>query len=230
MLGGMKVEVFQHVPFEGLGSIGTWLADRAATVRWTRWFEEGAEASVDPHGDLLVVLGGPMSVNDPLPWLEREREAIRGAIDAGVPVLGICLGAQQIARALGAAVAPCREREIGWGEIEGNPFASGPFADLFAGRMAVFHWHGEGCELPEGAERLAASRFCPVQAFSVGGKVLGIQFHLETTPESAAAMVEHCGDDLRPGRAVQPADEILDHTDYATGHEWMARVLERLVD
>ena len=222
----MNVRVFQHVPFEGLGAIEAWLEERDATVEWHRWLEN--PAAPDMAGvDLLIVLGGPMSVNDPLPWLDLERAAIRQAIDRGSAVLGICLGAQQITRVLGGTVAPGPDREIGWWPIHVVPSDS-RFAGFFPEEVTVFHWHGEACSLPPGAYLIAESPLCPVQAFSFGARVLALQFHLETTPDSARALAEHCPDDLRPGPCVQPLRAMLGH-DPRPAHRLLRLLLDRLV-
>ncbi len=207
----MRVHVFQHVPFEGLGAIEPWLAARGASVATTRWFAEPRPPALDSY-DWLIVMGGPMSVNDDatLPWLRDEKRAIAAAIDADKTILGVCLGAQLIASALGAEVGPGREREIGWFPIErvGEPDGH-PLARAFPTGTEVFHWHGETFELPSGTRHLARSEACERQAFALGARIVGLQFHLETTPESAAALVRHCSEDLRPGRFVQPSDELL---------------------
>ena len=227
----MKAQIFQHVPFEGLGSIGGWLAGREAEVSWTRWFEEGAEAPESfAKSDLLIVLGGPMSANDELPWLGVEREAIRKAMEAGTAVLGLCLGAQQIARVLGARVFPGPEPEIGWWPVEPVAGANGPFAGVFPDRFEAFHWHGETFEIPEGAEHLARSEGCDAQAFSYGKRVLALQFHLETTPQAAADLVAHSDDHLKSGRFVQSAATMRsDSRRFAKANQLMDRVLDRLV-
>lgn len=144
--------------------------------------------------------------------------------------LGICLGAQLVAAALGAGIRASREREIGWFRVEPPP-EPGPslFAPLFSDPFEAFHWHGERFELPPGAVRLAQSPACENQAFSLGDRVLGLQFHLETTPEGARALVENCPGDLEPGRWVQGAEEILrDPGRFRRINERMALVLERL--
>lgn len=207
----MRVHVFQHVPFEALGAIEPWLATRNATITWTRFF---ADASIPPPDayDWLIAMGGPMSVNDEvaLPWLRDEKRAIAAAIDAGKTVLGVCLGAQLIASACGAKVTPNREREIGWWPIERVAGADAhPIGRAFPARAEVFHWHGETFELPRGAVHLARSEGCEAQAFALGERVVGMQFHLETTRESAAALVENCSEDLKPDRWVQRGDEML---------------------
>lgn len=185
----MKVQVLQHVPFEGVGSIEAWFGARRAEVGWTR-FHEPASALPDPREpDLVIAMGGPMSVNDEaaLPWLADEKRFLREAIGAGAAVLGVCLGAQLIASALGARVRRNPEKEIGWFEVRAAPAADG-FA--FPERFLAFHWHGETFELPSGAHRLASSEACLNQAFQLGRNVIGVQFHLETTPAGLDAMID----------------------------------------
>jgi GMP synthase-like glutamine amidotransferase len=207
----MRVHCLQHVPFEGLGSIDAWLQSRAAQLSVTRLFEE-VRFPGPRDFDWLIILGGPMSVHDESahPWLVPEKRFIAEAIASSRTVLGVCLGAQLIASSLGARVLPNPEREIGWFPIEPVAAASeSPFSPIFQGPMEVFHWHGETFELPPGATRLARSTACERQAFSIGARVLALQFHLETNPASARALVESCPGDLAPGPWVQSESEIL---------------------
>lgn len=198
----MNVHILQHVPFEGIGSMEPWLLRRSANISITRFFESWELPDVN-NLDLIIAMGGPMSVNDEsqLPWLVQEKQFIRSAIQQGVSVLGICLGAQLIASALGARVYPGRQCEIGWFDIEAVPHAGGAFA--FPKTTNVFHWHGETFDLPAGAVHLARSAACEHQAFQVGAHVIGLQFHLETTPASADAIITHCRDELVADTFVQ---------------------------
>jgi GMP synthase-like glutamine amidotransferase len=222
----MHAHVLQHVAFEGLGSIEPWLAQRAAVVTATRFF---ADPTLPDHRqlDLVIALGGPMSVNDEarLPWLKPEKAFVRDAIAHGVPVLGVCLGSQLIAASLGMRVYANPEKEIGWFPIQPEGTRS-PFPD----GLRVFHWHGETFDLPPGAERLASSPACRNQAFRIGRGVIGLQFHLETTPAAARAMVAHCRDELIPGRYVQPERALLDEPDatYAAANTVMNDLLHYL--
>jgi GMP synthase-like glutamine amidotransferase len=203
----MRAHYLQHVPFEGLGSIEAWLRTRGATLTGTRLFL-GEPLPNAGHIDLLVAMGGPMSVNDEieLPWLRSEKQFIRDEIARGTAVLGICLGAQLIASALGASVYRNKAKEIGWFPIQAVPTPAGAFK--FPAHCNVFHWHGETFDLPAGALRLARSPACDNQAFQLNRNVIALQFHLETTPASANALIEHCQDDLIPGPFVQSAAEL----------------------
>ena len=203
----MKAHVLQHVPFEGIGSMAVWLADHGAEISHTRFFADAALPK--PEGlDLVIAMGGPMSVNDEaaLAWLRSEKQFLREVINRGIPVLGVCLGAQLIASALGARVYQNQAKEIGWFPIQAAPGA--PDAFCFPDQCTVFHWHGETFDLPAGAVRLAQSQACANQAFQLGRHVIGLQFHLETTPETARALLDNCRDELVPGPYVQTEAEL----------------------
>ena len=204
----MKVHVLQHVPFEGIGSMALWLDEQCADVSYTRFFEDHALPQAKGF-DLIIVMGGPMSVNDEvsLPWLRPEKHFIRDAIEQSVSLLGVCLGAQLIASALGARVYSNPQKEIGWFQIEATPSVANTFR--FPEKCIVFHWHGETFDLPSGAVRLAKSIICENQAFQIGQHVIGLQFHLETTPESARVIVKHCRNELLPSEYIQTESEIL---------------------
>jgi GMP synthase-like glutamine amidotransferase len=204
----MRVQVFQHAPFEDIGSIRGWLNSRGAEVRYTRWFAD--ERAPEPAEiDMLIAMGGPMSVNDEaaLPWLKAEKQAIRDVMARDVPVLGVCLGAQLVASALGARIYRNAVKEIGWFPIQGVAGTTAAFR--FPDECLAFHWHGETFDLPSGAVHLARSAACEHQAFQVGHNVLGLQFHLEITGEALRGMVENCRDELTGGPFVQSEAELL---------------------
>jgi GMP synthase (glutamine-hydrolysing) len=203
----MRVLVFRHVPFEGLGLIAPVLAARHIEVDYADLYKAGAAVPDITGYDALVFLGGPMSVNDDLPYLATEMELIRHAMVRRQPVLGICLGAQLIARALGATVRRNSVREIGWFDLRFT--AAGEADRLFHGLSAetVFHWHGETFDLPPGAELLASSDLCRNQVFRIGETVYALQFHLEVTPEIIADWCiqdENCGDVRELSSPVDP--------------------------
>jgi len=226
----MHAHYLQHVPFEGLGSIEPWLQAAGYRITSTRFFDDGVLPSLDGL-DLLVVMGGPMSVNDTaeFPWLVEEKAFIREVIASGRPVLGVCLGAQLIASALGARVYQNGEKEIGWHPIQGTAPSDAAFFG-FPLSAQVFHWHGETFDLPSDAMRLASSEACENQAFQIGSSVIGLQFHLETTPSSARSIVANCRDELVPSRYVQTEDTILaaEAERYDAINRWMGEVLAYL--
>jgi len=227
----MRAHVLQHAPFEGLGSIERWLTQRRASVTTTRLFEPLAQFPDVTSFDLLVVLGGPMSVNDEasLPWLAPEKSFIAHAVHSQKRVLGICLGAQLLASALGASVRPGTHREIGWFEIraERQPPAMFQLPEV----ASVFHWHGQTFDLPTGAQHLAESAGCKNQAFQIGSRVLGLQFHLEMTPRTIEAMIASCGSELdEPGLYVQSAASLRRASPerYAQAQRLLDGVLDQL--
>jgi GMP synthase-like glutamine amidotransferase len=205
----VRAHYLQHVPFESPGSILPWLEQHGASVTSTRLFEVRTLPAVDEF-DLLIVMGGPMSVNDEAehPWLIAEKRLVRDAIATGRAVVGVCLGAQVIASALGCRVYRNEAREIGWFPVSATP-APAAGSLRWPDELTVFHWHGETFDLPPGAVRLASSEGCLNQAFQIGDRVIGLQFHLEATPETVAAMVEHCRHELTPDRYVQSEQELL---------------------
>lgn len=228
----MRAHYLQHVPFEGPGCIAPWLESNGYRLTHTRFFEGMALPNPEDI-DLLVVMGGPMSVNeeDKFPWLVLEKHFVRAVIAAEKPVLGICLGAQLIANAMGAKVYPNREKEIGWFPVQGVHAAAGD-RFRFPLTQTVFHWHGETFDLPPDAIRLATSEACANQAFQLGKRVLGLQFHLETTPALVMDLVAHCGDELVPSKFVQTAEALLSSASparYTAMNGLMGRILAYIV-
>ena len=227
----MHVQVLQHVPFEGVGSMADWFQTRGATLHYTRFYEADARLPDPASCDLIVAMGGPMSVNDEseLPWLIEEKTFLRHAIEQGVPVLGICLGAQLIASALGARVQPNAQAEIGWFPVW-RAASVGEGCFVFPDRIELLHWHGETFELPAGATLLASSEACPHQAFQLGRRVIGLQCHPEMTPAIVADLLDACADELRPGPWVQtPAQLAGEPRSYLPGNVLMTRVLDYLL-
>jgi GMP synthase (glutamine-hydrolysing) len=209
----MQVLAFRHAPLEGIGTIGSALDRHNVAYRVVDAYLDSDDARGLGDADGLIVMGGPMSANDDLPWLRREIGAIQEAVDRGVPVLGVCLGAQLIAKALGARVYKSPEKEIGWGEVRWCEATRGDrLFDGFRDPEMVFQWHGETFDLPQGAELLAYGDVCRNQAFRVGRNVYGMQFHLEVTPEIITDWLRQdaaCGD-LR--EAAAPIDPYV-HAD-----------------
>jgi len=226
----MRAHYLQHVPFEGLGSIESWLQNAGYEISGTRFYDSDELPEVDDI-DLLVVMGGPMSVNDEkdYDWLIKEKNYIKNVVQTGNPVLGICLGAQLIASSMGAKVFPNSVKEIGWFPIKAANLGS-PSSFQFPEEIEVFHWHGETFSLPSGAIQIAESEACENQAFQIGSNVIGLQFHLETTSLSAQAIVENCSNELVEGKYIQSETEILDAPEerYSSINSLMGSILEFL--
>ena len=207
----LRIHYFQHVPFEGLGSIEEWISLSGHSLTATRFFESAIFPDISDI-DWLIVMGGPMSANDEIqyPWLSAEKKFIRKAIDEGKTVLGICLGSQLVSAALGAKVYQNEEKEIGWFDIELTCFAKSDklFFDM-DDKLKVFQWHGDTFDIPEKAVHLAFSKGCKNQAYSYKDKVLALQFHLEPTQNSLRQMVDAGRDELKSARYVQTEQELL---------------------
>src|ERR1700683_5465680 len=173
----------RHVAFEDLGLLGPLVVSRGYEVRFHDAGIDPFDSSTLQSPDLVVVLGGPIGVyeGNAYPFIAGEVAAIAGRIADEKPILGICLGAQMMAAALGARVAPGPVKEIGYAPLTlTGPGRSSVLAPL--GASPVLHWHGDNCDLPTGCERLASTAHCPVQAFSRTPTQLALQFHLETDP------------------------------------------------
>jgi len=227
----LRIRCFMHVPFEGPGVIADWAQQHRHHFEYTRFYQ--GDPLPDPAmADLLIIMGGPMDVFNfhVHPWMEEEIEWISGFIHSGKPVLGICLGAQMIATALGESVYPGKEKEIGWYNLQFLP-ALGEYRiwkDLPVTRK-VFHWHGDTFQIPEGATRIASTRAFPNQGFIFKGKVFALQFHLEVTADGVRELVENCRDELVTGPFIQHEKEILaEKKGYAPNHELMFRLLDYL--
>ena len=226
----MRAHYLQHASFEGLGSIEDWLREAGYGITATQLYAGDFLPEVDQL-DLLIIMGGPMSVNDETghPWLRREKQFIRSVIDSGKPVLGICLGAQLIASVMGSRVFTNDEREIGWFPVQGLAHGRAD-AFQFPEQATVLHWHGETFEMPYGAIHLARSEACENQAFQLGHNVIGLQFHLEATPGLLDEFIESSGDDLEPSRYVQSAQSIasIDTDRLEAARHLMVAILEFL--
>jgi GMP synthase-like glutamine amidotransferase len=178
-----EILIFRHFPTEGPGYFARFL-DRQGLAHRTIKVDEGEpvpESIADIPG--LVFMGGPMSVNDRLPWISKTLHLIREAVAADVPVLGHCLGGQLLSKALGGQVRRNRAKEFGWLPVTSveSPL-TGVWLDGLPPQFEVFHWHGETFSIPPGATHIIRSRYCRNQAFVIG-KSLGLQCHIEMTPE-----------------------------------------------
>lgn len=232
----MKIHWLQHVPFETLGNIEVWANRHDIELSVTQWFaDEPVVPNDEALNDLdgLIIMGGPMSANDEqsYPWLEQEKALINQFIEADKPVLGICLGAQLIAAALGADVTAADYKEIGWWPVRTTKLLKQtPFAELMPDRFPALHWHSETFELPKDAHWIAQTDAVAHQAFVYKDNVIGLQFHLESTTHTLKQLIEHCADDVfDTGRFIQDVDSMLAQTaNTAKTHPIMHAILNEL--
>jgi GMP synthase-like glutamine amidotransferase len=225
----MRIHCLQHVPFESPGRIAGWSAARGHDVRATRLYD-GEPLPGLADFDALVVMGGPMGVHDDAahPWMRGEKHLIASALEEDRRVLGVCLGAQLIAHVSGARVYRNRFQEIGWFPVEATEAGMTRFA--LPRSFDAFHWHGDTFQLPAGAVQLARTGACEQQMFMVGDRVLGVQFHLETTPADIVGMIAHAGADLPEGPYVRRAEEIAGAADACdASHRLLDAVLDRWI-
>jgi GMP synthase-like glutamine amidotransferase len=207
----MHLHSLEHVPFEDLAKIGEWAQHHGHQVSRTRLYaDDPLPAMADI--DWLVIMGGPMNIyeEDQYPWLRREKDCIAEAIAQGKLVLGVCLGAQLIADVLGGPVTPNPVKEIGWFPVSLSDAAkSSPVFRNFPQAFTAFHWHGDTFANPPGALAAASSSGCANQAFVHQDRVVGLQFHLESTPASVNKLIENCRQELTSGPFIQSAAEML---------------------
>lgn len=207
--------IFRHAAHEGPGYLGDYLAHRKLPYRLIR-IDQGDPVPADLAGVAgLVLMGGPMSVNDPLPWVPPLTALIRQAVARDLPVLGHCLGGQLISKALGGTISKSPVKEIGWLPVlrVDHPQADA-WLDGLPREFEVFHWHGETFSIPPGATRILASRDCANQAF-VLGKTLAFQCHIEMDSTMVRDWAEIGGDEIAQHRSatVQDADAMTTNLD-----------------
>lgn len=227
----MNICILQHVPFEGPGTILPFFEGSVHRIKMIHLYKGQALPSSN-WPDFLVVMGGPMGVGDEEhhPWLQDEKKFIGEVIHSGAWVLGICLGAQLIATALGADVTKNKATEIGWFPIQLDPqLETSWLQEIFGAEFEALHWHGDTFALPQGAQRFGSSEACENQGFIWNTRVIGLQFHLEFTPESTAILAEKCAQELVDARWIQTAEEMLSRrNEFAIGNTRMANVLAHI--
>ncbi|SEA11101.1 GMP synthase-Glutamine amidotransferase [Arachidicoccus rhizosphaerae] len=202
-----KAHYLQHVAFEGLGYIKEWLVQNNFELTGTEFFNSAYQLPDPADLDILVVMGGPMGIYDEAHycWLTKEKVFIKDCLNKGVKILGICLGAQLLADALGAGVHAAPNKEIGWFKIEpdyspslnntaqnaADSLLHALLQTVFTDGPVVFHWHGDQFDLPPGCQGALRTEANANQAFTYKNQVLALQFHLEVTPQSLRGMLSH---------------------------------------
>jgi GMP synthase-like glutamine amidotransferase len=192
-----------------MANIEVWANEKGYPVRKTL-LHEGEELPLLSSFEWLVIMGGPMGVHDEkqYPWLVQEKKFIRQSIATGKIVLGVCLGAQLIADAMGGKVTKNPHNEIGWHKVlMADEARHSPIFQALPHEFLAFQWHGDTFSIPTGARKLAYSEACQDQAFEIG-RAIGLQFHLESSKESIELLIENCGGDLTEGKYVQDAAKI----------------------
>ena len=211
----IRIHYLQYVAFEGPGYIETWAKQHGYPLTFTKFYAHQLLPDIQSL-DWLVIMGGPMGVYDEhqYPWLKAEKAFIDTAIRENKTVIGICLGAQLVAEVLGAKVYANKKKEIGWFPVflreqsHHNQLLKG-----FPKALPVLHWHGDTFDLPQNATHLMQTSICPNQAFLYQNKVLGLQFHMESTSDTLKEMVENCRQEIIPDEFVQTEQEILNGFD-----------------
>ena len=218
----MRINVLQHTPNEGPGTIQEWSRDHGHEMYIYHPYQFGNLPTAD-ETDMLIILGGPMSPNDDLTWIKQERVLIQQLLEAHKPIFGACYGAQQIAKALGYAIKKAPHKEVGWAPV----YLKSEIIPNIPEKLTALHWHEEMFEVPKQADLLFSSDLVKNQGFVMNGNVIGLQFHFEPTVDNVREIAVN--DDQYP----------LDHNDlHQTGKEIIQhgvpaenkRVMYRLLD
>ncbi len=203
----MRINVLQHTPNEGVGSIGDWAKERGHDLYiYHPYFYNGVLPSAEKT-DLLIILGGPMSPNDTDDWIFKERELIRELLKANKPMFGACYGAQQITKAIGYTVSKSPVKEVGWDKVY---LESDTIPDLPKELMAL-HWHEETFQIPKNAELLFSSEYLTNQGFLLKDNVIGLQFHFEPGPFDVKEIVTNDFSYAVDSVLNQTPQEIIDY-------------------
>jgi len=231
-----KILVLQHVPSEGLGIIGPLIRKVGFETVFLRVYKnERIPGHLDGYS-ALIVLGGPMGVyeDELYPFIKDEIRLIRSALLDRIPILGVCLGSQLLARAAGADVYKGGKKEIGWynAELTGDGLNDRLFHGL-PEELMVFQWHGDTFDVPEGAKRLASSKLFPNQVIRVGPVAYGIQFHLEVTEDMIRDWLMVNKEELKPLKSIDPKKIIKEtpvhiQTLHAYGRAVISRFLRSI--
>ena len=230
----LKIHYLQHVPYEGIGCIDYWAQAKGHVLTSTKLFEEEKIYPALENFDWLIVMGGPMSVNEieKYPWMVEEKKFIESAIKKNKVIIGICLGSQLVANVLGAKINTNDKKEIGWFNVQLTDAARQHEAfSMFPEEFKTFHWHSETFELPKHATLLMGSETTRHQAFIHGKRTIGLQFHLEATQTGVKDMVENHKHEIGSGDFVQTKEQILEQVEMVTeNHELMRLWLNKLSD
>ena len=237
MKSHLKVHYFQHIAGEGFGSCYQFLKQHNAKITATEFFALPVDRSLEIEAlpqvedvDLLIIMGGAMSVNDEVnfPWLKIEKRWLRRYLSMGKPAIGSCLGGQLIANALGAAVSRSEKQELGWTGVRKVNYVPAECFELPA-EFNVMQWHSETFEIPKGAIHLAENDVCRNQMYQIGKNVLGFQFHPEITPEALNLFLENEEElDHFPGQHMQTQQQLkkTSKNNFIVGNQILNQAIE----
>ncbi len=237
MKSHLKVHYFQHIAGEGFGSCYQFLKQHHAKISATEFFALPVDRSLEIEAlpqvedvDLLIIMGGEMSVTDEVsfPWLKIEKRWLRRYLSMGKPAIGLCLGGQLIANALGAAVSRSEKQELGWTGVRKVNYVPAECFELPA-EFNVMQWHSETFEIPKGAIHLAENDVCRNQMYQIGKNVLGFQFHPEITPETLNLFLENEEElDHFPGQHVQTQQQLKNTSknNFIVGNQILNQAIE----
>lgn len=228
MIGADKliIDVLQHVPHEGPGLIANWAKENQHQLKIHLLFEENAHVPND--SDFLIVLGGPMGINDTaeFAWLADERALIKRLSEQNKPIFGVCLGAQQIAATFGSEITVNKEKEVGWFPIK----RTSDKLPFFPESLHVFHWHQDTFSLPAGATRLFSSEGCLNQAFLYAENIIGLQFHFEMEKAGIETILQIDEEFITPGKYVQSLAAVKAEDVPEDNKQMLEAILDYLID
>ncbi|MCL0319353.1 type 1 glutamine amidotransferase [Apilactobacillus xinyiensis] len=217
----MRINILQHTPNEGPGSIQSWAEDNNHDVYIYHPYQFGNLPTIDGT-DMLVILGGPMSPNDDIEWVHQERDLIRAAIQKNIPIFGACFGAQQIAKALGYRISKAPAKEVGWAPV----YLQSDLIDGIPEQLTALHWHEEMFEVPNQAELLFSSDLLKNQGFVMNHRIVGLQFHFEPLANNVREIVVNDNKYACDNALGQSNQDILAHAVPTENKTVMYRILD----
>lgn len=220
----MRINVLQHTPNEGPGAIKAWSQAHGHQMYVYHPYQFNGVLPSAAETDLLIILGGPMSPNDDLPWIKQERQLIRQLLDRNVPMFGTCYGAQQIAKVLGAPVTAAPAKEVGWAPV----YLQSHVIPQLPEQLTALHWHQEMFGIPDGAELLFSSDLVRNQGFVFGHEAIGLQFHFEPEADDVREIVVNDGQYAADSALHQTPVDILAAPVPAENRQVMFRLLDYL--
>ncbi len=225
----MHIHFFQHVHYESPGTLLSLLNERKHTFSFTLFYDDYRLPELYDF-DLLIILGGPMSIYDDnkYPFLKEEKNFIRKAIARNKMILGICLGAQLLADALSADIYRNSYQETGWFYIQPDRRNESDFLDLFKkDKLIAFHWHSDTFDLPEGSQRLFSSDATLNQGFMFGNRILALQFHWEINSSSVTGLINNSDINKMSGKFIQSPNKMLSsYNNFMFAKQFMIKTLK----